>query len=134
MPYFHTDFSKFLFASTCIVNFILFSVDPTSTQAQIFEINADKSVRNGRVFRSEHTYVIFKRFSFSSSFDTDITPTLFPFRYGLMGNVQPSGQLLLSHACAHAQFRDGGPYNAIINTHMKTSFMIGKASSVGQFL
>ena len=51
-----------------------------------------------------------------------------------MGNVQPSGQLLLSHACAHAQLCDGGPYNAIINTHMKTSFMIGKASSVGQFL
>ncbi len=51
-----------------------------------------------------------------------------------MGNVQPSGQLLLSHACAHAQLRDGGPYNTIINTHMKTSFMIGKASSVGQFL
>ena len=51
-----------------------------------------------------------------------------------MGNVQPGGQLLLGHACAHAQFRDGGAYNAIVNTHMKTSFMIGKASSVGQFL
>ena len=78
LPYFNTVLRKFLFARTCIVNFILFSVDPTSSQTQIFEINADKSFGNGGVFRSKHTYVIFKRVTFSSSFNTDITAAIFP--------------------------------------------------------